>query len=509
MRVVVRTFLSVLTPFASVLPLASIIPFANAGGPRGTPFETTRASVATDGTQGNNTSGGVYRSIALGAESRIVVFLSQANNLVSADTNDSMDVFVRDRDTGETTRVSVAFDGAQANDLSYSVSASRNGRFIAFDSRASNLVPDDTNGVADVFVHDRESGEITRVSVASDGSQGNEQTLGSMISADGRFVAFASLASNLVPNDTNSTYDIFVHELATGITTRVNVAMNGSEANAYSADPSISGDGRYVVFDSDATNLFGGDTNTFCDVYIHDRLQSRTRAVTSNVEQGPSNGDSYAPVVSEDGSTVAYMSEASNLVPGDTNNRIDVFVYQRMGQLTSIASVRDDGVQANGPSALPSISADGAAIAFYSNATNLATGDANGTLADVFVHDRFAGTTILASVASDGAGGNLNSSFPVVSANGQSVAFSSAATNLTPGDTNGLTDVFVVDLHPAPVMIPGDTNGDNVVNFTDLNIVLSNFGQTGPGLDGDVNDDDSVNFTDLNIVLANFGMTAK
>ena len=189
---------------------------------------------------------------------------------------------------GTTTRVSVRSNGTQGNDFSAEASISATGRFVAFDSPASNLVSEDTNNTIDVFVHDRKTGQTTRVSVASDGTQGNEFSDAPSISASGRYVAFFSLASNLVSGDTNGTGDVFVHDRKTGQTTLVSVASDGTQANGGSVHASISANGRYVAFQSEASNLVSGDTNNTIDVFVHDRVTGQTTLVSvhSNGTQG-------------------------------------------------------------------------------------------------------------------------------------------------------------------------------------------------------------------------------
>src|SRR5262249_13443691 len=201
-----------------------------------------RVSVASDGTQANDRSG----FPALSADGRVVAFESLATNLVPRDTNRDWDVFVHDRQTGMTERVSVASDGAQANGPSTWVSLSADGRVVAFRSRASNLVPGDTNGTYDIFVHDRQTGMTERVSVASDGAQANGPSSFLALSADGRVVAFESRANNLVPGDTNGPADVFVHDRQTGVTERVSVASDGTEGDNVSRSPALSADGRFV-----------------------------------------------------------------------------------------------------------------------------------------------------------------------------------------------------------------------------------------------------------------------
>jgi Tol biopolymer transport system component len=182
------------------------------------------------------------------------------------------DVFVHDRVTGQTSRVSVSSSGEQGNGESRFPSLSADGRYVAFESLASNLVPSDTNGTPDVFIHDRVTGQMTRVSVSSSGEEGNGNSSEASVSANGRYVAFHSSASNLVPGDTNGTWDVFVHDRVTGQTSRVSVSSSGEQGNGNSYEANISPDGRYVAFGSAASNLVPGDTNGTPDVFVHDRV---------------------------------------------------------------------------------------------------------------------------------------------------------------------------------------------------------------------------------------------
>ena len=300
---------------------------------------TSRVSVASDGTQGND--GSVSSSIS--ADGRYVAFYSYASNLVSGDTNGRLDVFVHDQQTGQTSRVSVASDGAQGNHNSYFSSISADGRYVAFFSGASNLVPGDTDGWGDVFVHDQQTGQTSRVSVASDGAQGNHNSYFSSISADGRYVAFDSYASNLVPGDTNGALDVFVHDRQTGQTSRVSVASDGTEGSGSSEYPSISADGRYVAFFSEASNLAPGDTNGVDDIFMHDRQTGQTNRVSMASDGTQGNAESRYPSISADGRYVAFHSGASNLVPGDTNGVADVFVHERDSPLPSLIANYPNG----------------------------------------------------------------------------------------------------------------------------------------------------------------------
>jgi archaellum component FlaF (FlaF/FlaG flagellin family) len=345
---------------------------------------TSRVSVASDGTQGNHVSW--FPSVS--ADGRYVAFESNADNLVPSDTNNFEDIFVHDRQTGQTSRISVASDGTQGNGYSAIPAISADGRYVAFSSNADNLVSGDTNGVRDVFVHDRQTGQTSRVSVASDGTQVNNHADSPVaISADGRYVTFESRADNLVPDDTNGFQDVFVHDRQTGQTSRVSVASDGTQGNGLSSGASISSDGSYVAFFSNATNLVPGDTNNDADVFVHDRQTGQTSrvSVTSSGIQG--NSGSYWPFISADGRYVAFDSAANNLVPGDTNNIQDMFVHDRQTGQISRVSVASDGTQANDRSYAPSVSADGRYVAFVAEASNLVPGDTNG-FPDVFVHDR-------------------------------------------------------------------------------------------------------------------------
>jgi Tol biopolymer transport system component len=236
-------------------------------------------------------------------------------------------VFVHDRQTGTTERVSVNSAGAQANYGGAFPSISVDGRFVAFDSYASNLVSGDTNGAPDVFVHDRQTGTTERVSVNVAGTQGNNSSGDASISADGRLVAFDSYASNLVSGDTNGTWDVFVRDRQAGTTKCMSVDSAGTQGNDSSLSGSISVDGRFVAFQSSASKLVSGDTNGASDVFVHDRQTGTTERVSVDSAGREGNLDSVYPAISADGRFVAFHGDASNLVPGDTNGSVDVFVH--------------------------------------------------------------------------------------------------------------------------------------------------------------------------------------
>jgi Tol biopolymer transport system component len=378
-----------------------------------------------------------------------VTFASVATNLVAGDTNGYRDIFIHDRQTGETTRVSVDSLGAQANGHSYSPSVSADGRCVAFSSLASDLVAGDSNALEDIFVHDRLTGTTTRVNVDSLGAQAGGTSGGVSISADARYVAFGSSAADLVAADTNGSRDIFVHDRQTAETARVSVDSFGTEGNGNCYAPTITADGRYVAFESDASNLVTGDANSMRDIFVHDRQTGETTRVSVNSGGTEGSGNSQRPSTSSDGRYVAFMSFSSDLVTGDTNGFADVFVHDRQTGETTRVSVDSAGTEGNGESSGPSISADGRYVAFHSSASNLVAGDTNG-YSDIFVHDWQTGETTRVSVSSEGVEGNDTSSAGPITSDGRHVAFDSKATNLVAGDTNAARDIFVAPnpLHP-------------------------------------------------------------
>jgi Tol biopolymer transport system component len=287
---------------------------------------------------------------------------------------------------GSTTRVSVDSAGRQANGPSSVAAISANGRFVAFESDATNLVAGDTNGLTDIFVHDLVARTTTRVSVDSLGRQANGPSFNPSISSDGRFVAFESNATNLVTGDTNGRPDIFVRDLLTGKTTRVSVDSVGRQANGPSLSAAISGDGRFVAFESDATNLVAGDTNGRRDIFVYDMATRATTRVSVDSLGRQANGPSFSAAISGDGRFVAFESDATNLVPADSLLKRDVFVRDLVLGSTVRASVDSDGRQALGASSGAAISGDGRSVAFESDASNLVPGDTNLTR-DVFVHN--------------------------------------------------------------------------------------------------------------------------
>ena len=425
--------------------LVWIVGFASAGSVR-CQF-TQRVSVSSSGGYGDGESGLPPDLPRVSADGRYVVFKSNAYNLVANDTNNTTDIFVRDRLTGTTERASVRPNGGQANGESSFGFITPDGRYVSFTSKASNLGGGQTQPFDDVFVRDRQAHTTICVSVDPSGNDADGASKNAWMSADGRFVVFDSLATNLVPGDVNGFQDIFVRDLLTNTTERVSVDSSGAEADGDSSGSSISDDGRIVVFVSSATNLVPGDTNGAQDVFAHDRLTGTTARVNVNMAAGQTSGATEASV-SSDGRFVVFECGASDLVPGDTNAAEDVFVRDLQAGTTERVSVSSAGAQGNGDSRHPSISPDGRFVVFWTVASNLGPGDTNNE-SDIYIRDRELGTTERVSVNSRGGqklGGLGGAS---VASGGRFVVFSSSATTLAWGAL-GYWDVYVRDRTGGP-----------------------------------------------------------
>lgn len=405
---------------------------------------------------------GVTTGIALGTGASIsgdgrYVSLATGEDLVPGDSNGTVDMFVYDRQTGTFELASVSTAGVQGDAHSNIGFLSKDGRFVAFQSIATTLVPDDTNGVQDVFVRDLDNDVTTRVSVASGGGQANAASQRPSISADGRYAAFTSYADNLVADDTNGTPDIFVHDLVTGETTRVSVATGGVEVDnpnpLEKLGAVISYDGRFVPFASYSDQLVPDDTNGAYDIFVHDRLTletTRASVATGGVQQVAPPLGATQNVISTDGRFVAFATWGTNLVPDDTNVKRDAFVHDRLTLETTRVTVSTEGEQGNDHSVLygwMDMTPDGRFVTFSSDAANLVPGDTNGAL-DIFVRDRLLGQTTRVSVSSQGVQGNRNSGDIgiSISEDGRFIAFDSLASNLDPSFP-GAGATFTVYVH--------------------------------------------------------------
>lgn len=427
-------FLTLSLLLISIYPISTVIAGCDPNAP------ITRISVASDGTQGNGSSS----SGDISSDGNYVVFQSFASNLVANDGNQSADIFVYNRQTCTTTRVSINPNGMEFSGDSWSPSISSNGDYVAFHTGGQ------------VYIHSRVTNTTSLVSSALNAAPGNAESVYASVNGNGESVAFESVSTDLVNGDTNNASDIFIRDQQM---TRVSVSSNGIEGNGLGASlPSVSDDGRYIVFHAFSNNLVVNDSNNVSDIFVHDRQLSTTRRISVSTNGTQGNGTSLYGSISGNGRYIAFYSEADNLVVGDTNDKPDIFIHDVQTGVTSRISISSSGEQSNDGSIGSSLSHDGHFVAFSSSATNIITGDTNNSCdldgdlifaencPDAFIHNRQTGQTIRISVGLGGIQGNLATQSPVVSSNGQFAVFSSNASNLVAGDTNGTADVFLVSV---------------------------------------------------------------
>lgn len=400
---------------------------------------TTLASLST----GGHAADGECLYPEISPDGRWLVFQSSAATLVPGDTNGAKDIFVRDLLLGTTVCASPSATGAFANGDSLDPDLSDDGRFVTFFSYATDLVAGDTNEKPDIFVRDLALGTTLCASVDAAGVPWGGRY--PSLSADGRFVAFDSKSEQLVPFDTNGERDVFVHDCLTGATVRVSVASTGRQGDGDSRDVSLSPDGRFAAFESLAGNLVDGDTNGVLDVFVHDLQTGVTVRASVSGTGAEGNGESGDASLSESGHYVAFSSYSDNLVSADFNWTGDVFVRDLQLGTTVRASIGASGLDADGASYDPTLTDDGRFLVCYSEATNLVLGDTN-NLDDIFLCDLTTNTIERVSVSSAGQEGDGACLYSDVSADGRFVVFDSLATNLAPGDANAVRDVFVRDL---------------------------------------------------------------
>ncbi|KAA0583491.1 calcium-binding protein [Azospirillum sp. B21] len=406
------------------------------------------ASSDAEGVGGNSNSS----APVISADGTKVVFQSSASDLVPGDTNGQYDLFLKDLTTGAITRVNTAADGTVAQGTFFRYTLSSDGTTVAFASDAEFLVPNDTNGTFDVFVKDMVTGQVTLVSQTAGGVSANGFSTSPALSADGRIVAFESRADDLVPGDTNGQGDIFVKDLSTGAVTLASLTADGAQTNDFSASPKLSADGSKLVFTSAATNLVPGDVNGEMDTFLKDLTTGQVTLVSQSADGTQPNRLSGGMGLSDDGSKVVFVTAADNLVPNELNDTDDVFLKDLATGTLTLVSQTAAGVQSNGWSGDGDVSGDGTKVVFVSSATNLVPDDTNG-LPDVFMKDLTSGEITLVSLSPDGltgSGANWGDA-ATLSSDGSRIAFTSAAPDLSPDDANGpLLDVFVATLGTEP-----------------------------------------------------------
>lgn len=390
---------------------------------------TTRVNLSSLGSVGDQ--GAEFP--ALSADGRFVAFATGSSNFARADANGDDDVFVHDRWTGVTECISVTPLGSPGDGRSGRPWLSADGRFVAFWSTAADLVPGDTNGQADAFLRDRRLARTVLVSVASDGTLGNDLSTAEGVSDDGRYVCFESLATNLVPGDSNGGSDVFLRDRATGSTFCVSVTPSGAVANGLSSRPRLSADGRRVAFDSRATDLLGSTSGGFRAVYMRDMITGQTAHVSL-----ASSSDYWCGSISGDGNAVGYWGGL------DTTGGWDVYVFDVSTGSTTEVSVSSQGASSDAHSSHPVLSFDGQRIVFSSLADNLVPDDVN-TGQDHFLRDRSQGTTEIISLTAQGGQLQGPSHDATLSADGRHAAFVTAAADVVPYPGTDL-DVYARDL---------------------------------------------------------------
>lgn len=406
--------------------------------PAATFFE--RVSVDAMGTQANGSS--AFPDVS--SDGRFVAFQAEASNLVPNDTNMRSDSFVYDRTNNTIENITVNSNGDQGNMGGNQPSISSDGRYVAFTSRSTNLVTPDTNGANDVFVYDRTNNTVERVSVDSGGVEGNGASGNCSISDDGRYVAFASDATNLAPGGVRGVY---LHDRDTNTTTRLSVNETGTAVNGNSGAVAISGNGQAVAFRFTA-DILATDTNGEDDVYVRDLSTNTTEIVSVNNAGDEGDAESIGADISRDGRYVSFTSLAANLVTPDGNADYDIFVFDRTTDTVERISQSSGGTLSNGSSFSSNISADGRFVTFESSGTNLVTPDTNGRQ-DIFVHDRTTNRTSMVSVTPGGTQSDQGNQDSAISADGRTIVFQTDSDVLITGDTNGTSDIIARD-NPLP-----------------------------------------------------------
>jgi Tol biopolymer transport system component len=428
-----------LVPVVLIFTICLAVPAVGGGGsPR-----TRRVSVSSSGNQAD----GFSRGADITPNGRFVVFSSSAENLVPSDDNGFQDVFLRDRKMHKTRRLSITSNEEQSeNGDSFDPSISGNGRFIVFTSSAEDLVPADDNGQSDVFIRDRVTGTTRRVSARKDGPEPNGFSEDAKISRNGRFVVFSSEAENLTFNDDNELRDIFIYNRLTRRIRLVSLKSNGNQTgDGDSLFPAVSGDGRRVVFISIDENLVPGDDNMLSDVFLRNRDTGKTKRVNVPTSDAQAEGGGVSrPAISADGRVVAFESSATNLVPNDENTQEDIFVRILPAQRTRRMSLLSNGDEFEGGNCEDAVvSSNGRFVAFESRATNLPGVHLNGD-EDVLIRDRRTGSTKLVNRNSAGEQASAgDSSDPAITDGARLVAFTSLSNNLVGEDTNMASDVFL------------------------------------------------------------------
>ena len=409
------------------------------------PGDLHLASSRTDGTKGSALAFHTKRAVS--ADGTRHALQSLAPNLVPGDADSLSDIFVKDSSNGVLTLASTNSLGVKGNGDSFDASLSADGTVVAFASTATNLSSQDPDPLMDIYVKDLVTGVVTLASSSATGVKGNDRSDNPSLSADGRTVAFESRARNLDPADPDPTADVYVKGLASGALLLASTSTGSVKGNNFSTDPSLSGDGASVAFQSHSTNLHSLDTDALADIYVKAIASGRVELASSTATGTKGSDHSFSPSLSGDGNRVAFHTASTNLDPADTDPNVpDVYVKDRSSGVLLLASTSSAGVKAaTSPflgSAGASVSADGTRVAFESAAANLDPSDSDGA-SDIYAKDLATGALQLLSTTPQGVKANAENGVSALAPDGDAVGFVSAATNLSPADADTVTDVYL------------------------------------------------------------------
>jgi hypothetical protein len=392
---------------------------------------------------------GMSNQPSLSADGSKLAFSAVSTRFINDGVNTGFHILVKDLNSGNFVRASANSQGTAADAMSLYPNISASGRYVVYESFASNLAANDSDDEVDVYWHDLQTGETRLVSENNSGQSANGQSREAVVSEDGRYVAFSSLASNLGSN--NGKRQVYLKDMQTNTTSVISLSSLGAIGDGDSFAPAISADGRYITFSSIANNLDNLGAHNKYDVYLHDRINGSTERLGMATHGGVNNGQNGQASISDDGNVIAFISSASNLIDNDTNALLDVFVLDR--QSGSIERIQMENVQPNGASMYPKISNNGRFVAIYSSANNLVNNDNNGN-DDLFIYDRFLKTLTLASI--DNNGNQLSSNVDIIAdINGDGTMAAFAAFNsLDANDTNNTFDIYLRHLDPPANVAP-------------------------------------------------------
>ncbi len=381
-------------------------------------------------------------------------------------SNNRLDVFVRDRQTDELIKITYGTGGEVTDEHSYDPYVTPDGRYVSYWSYASNLVYGDTNDHLfirdglDVFVYDMQAKTTKRVNLNSDGGEIDGNSIGAL-TPDGRYVTFVSDGRVMLKEPHHSGQSaVYLRDRFTSTVERISTGIDSLYPNAAVDTALGSYDARTIVYAGPASNLVPGDTNGYGDLFLYDRITGKTKLITNAPDGSPGNGDSVAPQITYDGRFIVFLSFASNLVIGDTNGQSDIFVYDVEKDKIRRVNVAEDGTQSNGLSKDPSICTNGRFVSFTTEATNLVPGDTNG-LRDVIIHDLLTDSNTLATINESGEWGNAKAHRSYLVPDCRAITIASDATNLVENDTNGFRDLFMGQIY-----YPADLSHSTLYNHS-------------------------------------------